>query len=594
MCFIWTDCSVFQALTCLFFCLSCSRFPHAFSALKVTEESKPESPVAIRPESDTDMSVSHVGVLSTTLTLRPKVSHEGRDINKKVHKVSLVNNSSTTNSSVLHGHDVDEIENGVKYDAVDEGTRLEVEDWKPKYRYFEGESRSFLADSSEHEVSGSTHLYSSHSGSLEYKPNVHSSLSFSSEQKWETLPSAVSLDTDGNYRNTTWWNVRSEVQESDERQTGGRSWAGLAEESEVKGEGGITNTDSLYSADETDGFLSGVFKATLVELSPTEPEPEAIPSPHDMDTFIDTLKSMAPPVRHRPLRNSTSLPFSSLPPIVEDTTSHSIHGTEGSGVSRLASPTSAQPQNILPLDLGLSWSKSKDMRSPLAMMSMLKEQQSQDLQGRPLTLAPRASALSSMYMRKNSLPNLSLEEGTQVNSILGTSRLDHSLLFSSYRSEQKEDNSKSSGQRTLYRAASLPEVTSGHDYLSRVSKAPDSLGSAGSTYELSFLTSPPSSLSGSIETSRISKSPLIISSPTAESPTSIFTPPVLHSLSPESPVKPQSLQLNLDIGTASFGSVGSPVHNGFGNFGVASQPGPDRNLLVKYKAFPDAYVSSVK
>ncbi|KAK2829007.1 hypothetical protein Q7C36_016997 [Tachysurus vachellii] len=572
------------------------RSPHAVSALKVTEESEPESPVAICPESDTDMSVSHVGVLSTTLTLRPKVSHEGRDDNKKVHKVSLVNNSSTTNSSVFRGRDVDEIENGVKYDAVDEGTRLEVvEDWKPKYRYFEGESRSFLADSSEHEVSGSTHLYSSHSSSLEYKPTVHSSLSFSSEQKWETLPSAVSLDTDGNHRNTTWWNVRSEVQESDERQTGGRSWAGLAEESGVKGEGGITNTDSYYSTEETDGFLSGVFKATLVELSPTEPEPEAIPSPHDMDTLIDTLKSMAPPVRHRPLRNSTSLPFSSLPPIVEDITSHSIHGTESSGVSSLASPTSAQPQNILPPDLGLSWSKSKDMRSPLAMMSMLKEQQSQDLQGRSLIIAPRASALNSMYMRKNSLPNLSLEEGTQVNSILGTSRLDNSLLFSSYRSEQKEDNSKSSGQRTLNRAASLPEVSSGHDYLSRVSKAPDSLGSAGSTYELSFLTSPPSSLSGSIETSRISKSPLIISSPTAESPTSIFTPPLLHrSLSPESPVKPQSLQLNLDIGTASIGSVGSPVHNGFGNFGVASQPGPDRNLLVKYKAFPDAYLTKEK
>ncbi|XP_060748146.1 uncharacterized protein crybg2 [Tachysurus vachellii] len=572
------------------------RSPHAVSALKVTEESEPESPVAICPESDTDMSVSHVGVLSTTLTLRPKVSHEGRDDNKKVHKVSLVNNSSTTNSSVFRGRDVDEIENGVKYDAVDEGTRLEVvEDWKPKYRYFEGESRSFLADSSEHEVSGSTHLYSSHSSSLEYKPTVHSSLSFSSEQKWETLPSAVSLDTDGNHRNTTWWNVRSEVQESDERQTGGRSWAGLAEESGVKGEGGITNTDSYYSTEETDGFLSGVFKATLVELSPTEPEPEAIPSPHDMDTLIDTLKSMAPPVRHRPLRNSTSLPFSSLPPIVEDITSHSIHGTESSGVSSLASPTSAQPQNILPPDLGLSWSKSKDMRSPLAMMSMLKEQQSQDLQGRSLIIAPRASALNSMYMRKNSLPNLSLEEGTQFNSILGTSRLDNSLLFSSYRSEQKEDNSKSSGQRTLNRAASLPEVSSGHDYLSRVSKAPDSLGSAGSTYELSFLTSPPSSLSGSIETSRISKSPLIISSPTAESPTSIFTPPLLHrSLSPESPVKPQSLQLNLDIGTASIGSVGSPVHNGFGNFGVASQPGPDRNLLVKYKAFPDAYLTKEK
>lgn len=617
---------------------SCSRFPHAVSGLEVIEESEPvEIPVETGPQSDMDMSVSHVGVLSTTLTLRPRVSHEGRDNSKKVHKVSLVNNNSSTNSSVLHVHDVDELENGVEKDVVDNGTRVEaVDNWKPRYseyRLYDGESRSYLSDSSESEVSGSTPLYSSHSSSSQYKSTVYSSSpSFSSEQKWEPLPSAVSLDTTGSLSNTTWWNVRSEVQESDESQTGGRSWAGLAapvEEREVKGEGGITNTDSLYSSEETDGFLSGIFKATRVELSPTEPDRETITSPHDMDNLIDTLKSMAPPVRHRPLRSS-SLTFSSLPPIVEDTTSPSPHRTSLTSnlnsnlnsnltsnlnssltsnlssnltsnlnssltsnlTSSLTSPAPSQPQNSLPPDLGLNWS-SKDMRSPLAMMSMLKEQQSQDVQGRTLPLAPRASALSSLYMRKNSLPNLSLEEGTQVNSILGTSRLDQSLLFSTYRSEQKEENSKLSGHRTLYRAASLPEVNSGHDYLSRISKAPDPLGSAGSTYDLSYLTSPPSSLPGLIETSRISRSPLVISSPTAESPTSIFTPPVLHSLSPESPVKPQSLQLNLDFGSPSIGSVGSPVHNGIGNIGVTQQPEPDRNLLAKYKAFPDAYVSSL-
>lgn len=570
----------------------CSRFPHASSVLTVIEESDPEIPV--ETDSDTDMSVSHVGVLSTTLTLRPKVSREGREDGKKVHKVSLVSNSSSTNSSMPHGRVVEKIENGVKNNGADGESRFKgLDEWKPSLsepRVFEEESRSFSADSVESEVSDNTNLYSSHFRSSEYEPTARSSQSFS-EREWETLPSPVSVNTAGNHGNTTWWNVRSEVQESGERQTGGRSWAGLAEpaeKSELKREGGITNTDSHYSAEETEGFLSGVFKATRVDLSPTEPDPETITSPHDMDTLVDTLKSMAP-VRHRPLRSAPSLPFLSLPPIVEDTPGASAHGFGFSGVSGLTSPTSPQPQNSLPPDLGLNWA-SKDMRSPLAMMSMLKEQQSQDLQGRSPTLAPRASALNAFYMRKNSLPNLSLEEGTQVNGILGPSRLDHSLLFSSYRSEQKEENGKPVGQRTLFRAASLPEVNSGNDYLSRISKAPDSLGSAGSKYELSFLMSPPSSLPGLIEPSRISRSPLIISSPTAESPTSIITSPVLHGLSPESSVKLQNLQLNLGMGAA---PLGSPVHNGVGNVEATQKPGPDRNLLTKYKAFPDAYVSSV-
>lgn len=593
--------SIFVVLTCLSFSVFLfsffSRFSHAVSLLStVIEESDAEIPVETCPESDTDMSVSHVGVLSTTLTLRPKVSREGQEDGKKVRKVSLVNSSSITNSSALHRH-MDEFENGVRNDTLDSGTRLEaVDDWKPRhdrYRSFEEESRSFLTDRSESEVSGSTHLYSSLSSSSEYEPI---SLSFSSEREWESLPSAVSLDTAGSHGNTTWWNARSEVQVSSESQTGRRSWAELAEpaeESELKRDGEITNTDSYYSTEETDGFFSGVFKATRVDLSPTDAEPETptLTSPHDMDTLVDTLKSMAPPVRHRSLRSTSSLPFSSLPPIVEDATTPAAPGIEVSGISSPTSPPPAEPFNSLPPDLGLNWSTSKEMRSPLAMMSMLKEQQGQDAQGRSLILPSRASALSSIVMRKNSLPNLNLEEGSQVNGFIRTSRLDHSLLFSNYRSEQKEENGKPSGHRSLFRAASLPEVNSGHDYQSMFSKGTDTLGSAGSSYELSFLTSSPSSLPGLTETSHFSRNPLVIHSPTPESPTSNNTPPVLHSLSSEPPVKPPSLQRSLSIGTSSHEL---PVHNGVrNNFGVIQEPGPDRNLLAKYKAFPDAYVSSL-
>lgn len=578
---------------------SCSRFPHAICLLStVIEESDAEIPVETCPESDTDMSVSHVGVLSTTLTLRPKVSQEGREDSKKVHKVSLVNNSSTTNTSVFHRRVVDEFDNGVRNDTVDSGTRLEtVGDWKPghaEYRVFEGESRSYLTDRLESEVSGSTHLYSSLSSSSEYEPTAHSSLSFSSEQEWKTLPLAVSLDTACSHGNTTWWNARSEVQVNSESQTGGRSWAGLAEpagESEVKRDGEITNTDSHYRTEETDGVFSGVFKATRVELSPTDTDLETsiLTSPHDMETLVDTLKNMAPPIRHRPLRNTSSLPFSSLPPIVEDATSTAALAV--ASISTPTSPAAAEPPKSLPPDLGLHWSTSKDMRSPLTMMAMLKEQQGQDPQGRSPILPARASALSSIVMCKSSLPNLNLDEGSQVNGIFGTSRLDRSLLFSSYRSEQTEENRKQSGHRSLFRAASLPEISSGHDYLNKISKGLDSLESTGSTYELSFLKSQPSSLPGLTENSRISRGPLVIHSPTTESPISNNTPPVLHILSTESLVKPPSLQQTLSIGVS---PVESPVHNGIRNhFNVSQEPGPDRNLLAKYKAFPDAYVSSL-
>lgn len=535
------------------------------------------------------MSVSHVGVLSSTFVLKPKVPGERREDGKKVHKVSLVSNSSTTNSSVLLGHAVGDYGNDEKDTVQDSG----LSEWKPRcydYRGFEAESRSFLTDRSESEVLGSTHLYSS---SSECEPSTHSS---SYTPEWESLPSAVSLDTADSHRNTTCWNARSEVQVSGESKTGGRGWAGLDEragESEVEREEGITNSDSHYSTEETDGFFSGIFKATRVDFSPTEVEPEAptLTSPHDMDTLVDTLKSMPLSVRHRSLRSTSHLGVSSLPPIDEDAGNTTAVGI---GIYGMSSPTSLAPPEPLPSllpDLGLKWGTSKDMRSPLTMMTMLKEQQQgQDPQGRSVVLPQRASALNSIVMRKNSLPNINLDEGPQFNGLLGSSRLDKSLLFSNYRSEQTEENGKPSGL-LAFRAASLPDVSSGHDYLSKMSKGPESLGSAGSTFELSFLTSSPSSLPGLMETSRISRSPLVIHSPTPESPTSNSTP-LQHSLSVESPTRPQSLQWDLSMGTS---SVGSPVQNGVrNNFGMTQETGPDRNLLAKYKAFPDAYVSNLE
>ncbi|KAI4885731.1 hypothetical protein NFI96_018208, partial [Prochilodus magdalenae] len=581
---------------------SAGRFSHAFPALTtVAEESDPESPVESASGSDTEMN-SGIGVLSTTLTLKPKSSEEGREDGKRVRKVSLVNSSSSSASRSVHHLGEDRLAdmNGASHEP--DGVRNAQE-----FGSVREESKPSTVDASYSELSGNTHLYSSLSSSR-YEPTTYSSYSYSYSS--DAPPSSVPMDTTSSLGNSSWWNLRSEVQDRNENELNGRRWEELSAPAgarEVEREGGITNTGSDSLTQQSDDFFSGVFKATRVELpsSPTDADPEPAPapepgpepsmpaSPHEMDTLLDTLKSMGPPVRHRSLRNSSTQPFSSLPPIVEDAPVHLP--------SPISSPTSPGPREVfssLPPDLGLNWSSMKDMRSPLAMM---KEQKSSEPPTRSLVLPSRASAISSIVMRKSSLPDLNLEDGTQVNggSSFGMSRLDHSLIFSNYRSET-EENGKGLGHRSLFRTASLPEVSSGLDRLSMPPKATDTLGSGTSRLErLSFLTSPPGSLTELKEPSRISVSPSFLNSSTTESLTLNHTPPqsleIYRTLSPESPVKhptPPSLQRSL---SAEGLSIGSPVFNeGLRGFGGAQEPAPERSFVAKYRAFPDAYLTKEK
>ncbi|XP_072550444.1 beta/gamma crystallin domain-containing protein 2 [Salminus brasiliensis] len=548
---------------------------------------------------------SGIGVLSTTITLKPKVSQEVREDGKRVHKVSLVSNSSSNSSGRYTS------ENGLRDETETNGTSHEpVSVWtssqRDNLRSIPEESTSSVLERSRSGLSDNTYLYSSLSNSS-YEPTAYSSYSYSysSETRQEGPPSSVSMDTTDSASNGSWRNLRSEVQQSSENEASRRSWeepftpAGQGERGRER-EGAITNTGSdshTQHTEQSDSHFSGVFKATRVELpsSPTDADLDFDPytsmpaSPHDMETLLDTLKSMGPPVRHRSLRNSASQPISSLPPIVEDAPSPTS--------APMSSPTSPGPKN-LPPDLGLSWNSMKDMRSPLTMM---KEQQGSELPGRTIVMPSRASALSSIVMRKSSLPDLNVEDGTQVNGggLLGSSRLDHSLIFSSYRSEQDE-NGKALGHRSLFRTASLPEVNSGHDRLSMPPKGIEQLGSGTSRLErLSILTSPPGSLIGMNEMSHISMSPSMHSNSIVESTILNHTPPhsleLYRSLSPESPVKhptPLSLQRSL---SAEGSSAGSPVFTDImRGFGAPQEQGQEKNFVAKYRAFPDAYLTKEK
>ncbi|XP_017540168.2 uncharacterized protein LOC108412589 [Pygocentrus nattereri] len=270
---------------------SAGRFSHAFPALStVAEESDPESPVESASGSDTDMS-SGVGVLSTTLILKPIGSQEGREDGKKVHKVSLVSSSSSTNGSAHYMS-----EN--RLTDVTGSSHESGSVWRTRYEDFGSireESKPSTVDTSHSDLSGNTYLYSSLS-SFRSEPTTYSSpcYSFSSDAP----PSSVSVDTTGILGNSSWQNLRSEVQESTENEVSGRrgeEFSAPAGLREVERKRGITNTGSDSLTQQSNDFFSGVFKATwwscrlLPNRRQPDPDPDPMPSsPHDMDTLLDT------------------------------------------------------------------------------------------------------------------------------------------------------------------------------------------------------------------------------------------------------------------------------------------------------------------
>ncbi|XP_056335382.1 serine-rich adhesin for platelets [Danio aesculapii] len=332
----------------------------------------------------------------------------------------------------------------------------------------------------------------------------------------------------------------------------------------------------IVEADDSD-----VFQAMRVELhhSPTSTEPPLLSS--EMDNLVDTLKSMDRPLRQRVQRTPSNAPFSSLPPIEED-------APVSPSITHLSPPFSPvnEPKTMLNgssgLDFGFNWSSAKDMRSPLTMM---KEQQFGDAQNRGLSLPLRASALSSIVMRRSSLNDLSPEDGsakTLINGASSSSRLENSFFF------QPSENGASN--RSIFRAASLPDIGSGADRISSAAKSSESL--VGSRFErFSYLTSPSNSLSGIAEASRISVAPFAqTQSAESQSFSHKSTSELYRSLPSETLLKsPPSLSLQ-----RSSSLDGGFLINDNLQVNQKLEPEPERNLLLKYRAFPDAYLTKEK
>ncbi|MBN3310922.1 CRBG2 protein, partial [Amia calva] len=339
---------------------------------------------------------------------------------------------------------------------------------------------------------------------------------------------------------------------------------------------------------ELDAVFCGVFTAKRVEFLPS-PTPEDPESPHDMDSFVDTLRSMDTPLTIRQPRGirpprPVSLPsFSSLPPIVEDlphqeaSTPRSLEPSKSLDAVDAVAPVPEAAKLMLPKDLGLRPNSQKDRVSPLEMMKRQMEQQSTEEKSKTISLPMRASADNSIVFRRNSYGASSLdstpsqmpEGGPSSTGDRQYSRLDSSLLFSNYRLTEQRDKPAENGKgdgpvtRQFPRQSSLPDLSGSME------NNPD--GQKPNGYErFSYLLSPTSSLSGAQETPQISLPPSSLQ-PKAQaandpppkatlSPTSQEPPkPTFPDISSKISLPPSPLNYNLPAFNESPAKVNPPT-----------------------------------
>ncbi|KAM4539812.1 uncharacterized protein crybg2 [Odontesthes bonariensis] len=347
----------------------------------------------------------------------------------------------------------------------------------------------------------------------------------------------------------------------------------------------LTASCSNTEDDESFGF-SGVLKATLVELIPDPASPDSPGSPHhlDMDTLVDTLKSMGPSLRPRTtgLRAAAPAPVSCLPPIVEDAVTSTLRPSVSSPAKVPDVADSPSAAYTLPADLGLKRSVPRDARPPLQLMKNGKDVNPPVVNGNGALLPP-------------------------------TSRLDSSVLFGGYGSSD-QTLEKEKAHRPLLRTGSLPEKTSS----SRLggAKEPGEVGArpepAGSRLErLSFLLNSPPSLTGTDDSrsAHMSRPPsLSIGSPASNSPTRLLSPTGSVDLHRSFPTTDASmfgqglgalgspiLQRSLSADGSYVGVQSSLLNNVHGGpqFQFQQQEA-EQSMVSKYRAFPDAYLTKEK
>ncbi|KAJ0054770.1 hypothetical protein NL108_001919 [Boleophthalmus pectinirostris] len=564
--------------------------------------------------------------LSTTLSLKTSSPPPNEDLKSRVRKVSLVSENEDETKQETEDSDRTITTTTTTTTVTSNGADLDT-DYKWKSRY---------------------------EGAYQFKPNTFSPSKYTLKSFTTTFTDTATdtttatstsfpeaIDYNKSISSQTASNFSQVLSDrSDETDAG--SGRGLGEKGAgpssapalERREGEAERSDaSRYSiqTDEEEEEFSGVFKATLVDLEPDSPvsagvgalasppgTPEESPSQFDMDSLVDTLKNMGPSMRIRSLsaRGAQSSLLSSslsLPPIVEDApspvTANSMmlnnHKTEVDGLNGSL--------YMLPPDIGLKKSSLRDMRSPLELMKQQAIQEGTRLQDgtRPL----RASTANSIVM-KTSKDNASPEELHSPHLLNGTtsSRLENSIIFSSFRSSSIDQNSENptKSHRTLFRTASLPDIGHSNDRMSLPPRESTENDSSTSRIErFSFLLNSSSS-SGSLTggedyTARMSRAPSLSigSPPSGNSPTMLLSPTGSLELSrPFAPMGDAPIRVGAPLLQRSFSGdsgvglqQGAPMFNNIHantHFQSQQEPEAERNLLSKYRAFPDAYLTKEK
>ncbi|XP_041810738.1 uncharacterized protein LOC121619243 isoform X2 [Chelmon rostratus] len=659
--------------------LTDSQTPTASSRVVAAENQPPEAD----RESDDKMN-SGYSSLSTKLSMKNPSCPKEEEPKLRFHKVSLISEADTASEA--------------SQDAVDATTTTVTElngaDLSSEYRWknrFEGVSQykpyrtenSSVSDSPSYRMSdlytpntylsssalpeAAAHKYLGYGYAFSSSPPTSSQepITFGDRLNDRTRvylshggESAVEQKGEWRSRSAEQEEPAAPAGESEQQREGESERIKSVWDSQQLPESGLSSAQQP-SSDSTDSFkedaddssrFTGVFQATLVELvsdpaappstPPASPETES-PCQFEMDSLVDTLKSMGPSLRPRNMGLRAAAPglVSSLPPIVEDAPSPVTTDTPASLTSPVkkmeASGNRAESLNglyTLPVDLGLKRSTTRDTRSPLELMKQ--NQQDQKPGAKALNPPLRSSATSSIVMRASSFEDLQSPALNGNGSLLSSSpgsRLDSSVIFGGHRSTSIEQTFETGqARRPLFHTASLPETGLSNDRMSvgtkelEVGAGTDPLVSRFERF--SFLLNSSSSTSGSLtgadeSNSRMSRPPQlgISSPPSSNSPTRLLSPTGSIDLhrpftTTDSPLSMFGQTQGVGKGVGS-GGVGTPIlQRSFSSEGVtgvqqtslfnsvqgggsplqSQEPEPEKNLASKYRAFPDAYLTKEK
>lgn len=306
--------------------------------------------------------------LSTTLSMKHSPAHKEDDSKQRFRKVSLVSDARAA-----------------KQDSVDRITSQNGSDPGSEYKWrnrFDGVSQYTPG-----KTDASSLWDSAYSSSSSVPPEATALRLSDRTEVYLSCESKPAREAKAEWGRSCGGREESAAGETEGRRVGEAERFGSCWESHqlsVSGFSGQQTTESVTEEEEEDNSrFTGVFQAELVELSdppaplsppPASPEVDS-PGQFDMESLVDTLKSMGPSMRPRSLGlRGPQVLMSALPPIVEDAPSPATSVVSPSLTGNAPKIAGAPTETFnglytLPADVGLR-NSNRDTRSPLDLMKL--------------------------------------------------------------------------------------------------------------------------------------------------------------------------------------------------------------------------------